>query len=350
VSVTACPRSQESCPPSSGTPVHVPSESAPVRAEGAIVYNKTHKTTQFCNGTQWVAMAGGGGGGGSIASVTEAQRTAMTPTEGTVIYNSDNNRMEWFDGSNWVYASATSIAFVGTQTFNYTGSAQTFTVPAGVTSLAVDMAGAAGGTDVNLAVPGFGARVQSTISVTPGATLNLYVGGKGSLSAGGWNGGGNPGGTSCGGSQYAATGGGGSSDIRVSGTALANRIVVAGGGGGSSHVSHAGGGHAGQTGANGAGWSTGYGGGGASQSSGGTATGYTVGTPGTLGNGGNGGPPSTYYCGGGGGAGYYGGGGGSGGDTTHGAGGGGGGSSYSNAIATFTSGYRSGDGYITLSW
>jgi len=46
---------------------------APPGAEGDITYNTTHKMMQFCNGTQWVAMAGpssdGGGSGGAEACV-----------------------------------------------------------------------------------------------------------------------------------------------------------------------------------------------------------------------------------------------------------------------------------------
>lgn len=36
----------------------------PAGEEGVIVYNITHKTMQFCNGTQWIGMAGGISGGG----------------------------------------------------------------------------------------------------------------------------------------------------------------------------------------------------------------------------------------------------------------------------------------------
>jgi hypothetical protein len=76
----------------------------PVREEGAIVYNDDHNTMQFCNGTQWIAMGGGGGGGGSIASVTSAQRNALTPTAGTIVYNTTSQRIEWYDGTKWTYS------------------------------------------------------------------------------------------------------------------------------------------------------------------------------------------------------------------------------------------------------
>lgn len=107
-------------------------------------------------------------------------------------------------------------------TFDYTGAAQTWTVPSGVTSIQVTLAGAQGDGPYG----GLGGRVQATIDVTPGTTLNIYVGGHGSGSSGGFNGGGggnlnnNPG------------AGGGASDIRIGGTALSDRVLVAGGGGG----------------------------------------------------------------------------------------------------------------------
>ena len=121
-------------------------------------------------------------------------------------------------------------------TFNYTGALQTWTVPACVYSIQVDIRGAKGGgvlgtPFVGSGQGGNGARVQHpSIAVTPGQVLEIRVGGCPTGPAGGWNGGGighaspNP--------QNQSKGGGGASDIRVSPFALNNRIVVAGGGGG----------------------------------------------------------------------------------------------------------------------
>ena len=114
-------------------------------------------------------------------------------------------------------------------TFSFTGAVQTWVVPAGVTSVTVDARGASGLTTI-AGTGGRGGRVQATLAVTPGQTLNLYVGGAGTgCNTGGWNGGGV---TSCvyAGSTYQGAGGG-ATDIRVAGTALANRVLVAGGGG-----------------------------------------------------------------------------------------------------------------------
>ena len=124
--------------------------------------------------------------------------------------------------------------------YGYTGSVQTFVVPAGVTSIAIDAGGAQGGGDATNTTHAAGGRVQGTMTVTPGQTLNIYVGGAGvdgSLStsaaaAGGYNGGGAGGHYNTVPPGYSGGGGGGATDIRIGGTALSNRFLVAGGGGG----------------------------------------------------------------------------------------------------------------------
>ena len=71
---------------------------------------------------------------------------------------------------------------------SYTGSSVNFTVPNGVTSITVDMAGGSGGTSGGQSsTAGLGGRIQGNISVTPGEVLNIYVGGAGgnSTNAGG---------------------------------------------------------------------------------------------------------------------------------------------------------------------
>ncbi len=109
--------------------------------------------------------------------------------------------------------------------FSYTGGAQTWTVPTGVTSVQVTAVGAQGGGSYG----GLGSQVVATIPVTPGQTLGIYVGGQDSSgTTGGYNGGG-AGGYS---GSDVGYGGGGASDVRLGGTTLADRVVVAGGGGG----------------------------------------------------------------------------------------------------------------------
>jgi len=147
-----------------------------------------------------------------------------------------------------------TVATTTTCTFNYTGAPEAWVVPAGVTSGVFDVFGAQGGnlasgTFIQTSLPGgsggMGGRVQATVALTPGTTLNMRVGGKGdngiyapppftgtATAAGGFNGGGTNTGTcaSCGFVLGAA--GGGSSDVRTSADALASRLLVAGGGGG----------------------------------------------------------------------------------------------------------------------
>jgi hypothetical protein len=248
----------------------------------------------------------------------------------------------------------------GTQTFTYTGSQQTFTVPSGVTSLVIDIKGPSGGENAvgstvsqGNHIPGVGGRVQT---VTAGTVIYLYVGGRGSdassssAGAGGWNGGGDGAVRS----QYRGGGGGGASDLRINGTSLSNRMVIAGGGGGAAYnygEGDDGGDGGGLTGANGQSnnnTSNGRGGEGGTQSQGGDGgqygSSYSPGTDGTLGVGGDGGASTS---GGGGGGGYYGGGGGS-------WSGGGGGSSYANSDntsnTTHTQGYNDGNGEIIVTW
>jgi len=256
-------------------------------------------------------------GGNLLGTTTSGADLTVTPTDTTTYY-------------------AQSDVEVFTQTFNYTGAVQTFTVPAGVTQLSVNAYGARGGWG-NYKRPGYGGQVQATMNVTSGQVLNLYVGGQAqgynepnnyNAKLGGWNGGGNAQGHSIG-------GGGGATDIRIGGTALTDRVLVAGGGGGSGgsscsgygHTTGAGGG--GLTGANGGNCNSPgatAGGGGGTQSAGGARTCRYIycGTNGSLGQGGTGGPNDGGHYGGGGGGGYYGGGG-AGSDAD-----GGGGSSYTD--------------------
>ncbi len=235
-------------------------------------------------------------------------------------------------------------------TFNFTGAMQTYTVPSGVTLLALDVVGAQGGNATsNGSQGGRGGRATAALTVTPGQVLNVFVGGKGvdgnsSTSvnkAGGYNGGGT--GRGFGG------GGGGASDIRIGGTALTDRRIVAAGGGGggyncgsSSEHGGAGGGLTGST-----GWECGapspnYAGSGATQTAGGASAAFYGRPAGTFGTGAS--NTSTSYCGGGGG-GWYGGGCGE-------YGGGGGGSSYiagsGLSTAVTTADFRTGDGYIII--
>jgi hypothetical protein len=263
------------------------------------------------------------------------------------------------------------------QTFEYTGKAQSFTVPARVMRVTVTANGASGPTQGGSSCyfnGGNGGVVKATILVTPGETLAIYVGGEGvgdtsncsTAFEGGFNGGGNGGNeTYC----LNGTGGGGASDVRQGGTALRNRVIVAGGGGGggiANSVFFAGNGGAGggKIGAHGTHTDVGgYGGAGGTQHRGGKGgdggmrsnTG-SRGHAGSLGIGGAGGNGQFAGCGGGGGGGYYGGGGGGGADgaSAAGGGGGGGGSSYIEPGVKYVENDRGaaspGNGVVVISW
>ncbi len=255
-------------------------------------------------------------------------------------------------------------------TYNYTGSMQTYTVPPGVYSINISASGAQGAGGAG----GNGGQATGDLNVTPGQILNIFVGGQD-----GYNGGG---------SGYAAVArnGGGASDVRMTGTSLADRIIVGGGGGGGGFTdvgTRAGGtGGGGTIGANyaGGGGGAGYGGagapggisGGAGNSSchsggaggggltsggGGSCNTCYTGTCGQNGSFGQGGNSDTWENGicytsyggtNGGGGGYYGGGGTSVGNC--GGGGGGGGSSWTGTLAnpTFTAGFKTGNGIVII--
>lgn len=226
---------------------------------------------------------------------------------------------------------AAASAQATTLTYLYTGGEQTFTVPAGVTTLHVVAIGGAGGSSAVLG--GAAAQVTGDLAVTPGQVLYIEVGGKGkdgaSGGAGGFNGGaaGGFGGTS------AAGGGGGASDIRtLPGPSLSpdtRQIVAAGGGGGGATGTEGIGGAGGAAESGGESSSDFNGGGGAgTQSIGGSGGSgvMTSGEEGVRGLGGVGGSSCDEGGGGGGGGGglFGGGGGGPGCHSTSGGGGGGG--------------------------
>lgn len=253
-------------------------------------------------------------------------------------------------------------------TFNYTGAAQTWVVPPGVTSVRVDVRGAQGGQGFYGGLGGQGGRVQATIPVTPNETLYILVGGRGHFGDVGYTGGYNGGGLGC--AYGGGAGGGGASDIRRGGSTLTHRVVVAAGGGGGG-IGGAGVGCRGDGGTGGGliGGNGGdggivgtpplprasppycsYAGLGATQVSGGMGGACDVpGANGSLGLGGDAG--SCYNGGGGGGGGFYGGGAGASSVDEYSntcGGGGGGGSSLIPAGGNSTAGFQDGHGLVII--
>jgi hypothetical protein len=262
-----------------------------------------------------------------------------------------------------------------TVTFEFSGAAETWTVPAGVTSATFDLYGAQGGAGgggqfYRPGSGGGGAEATATLSVTPGTTYQINVGGAGgngtairdgAVGAGGFNGGA-PGGSGDSFSGGSGGGGGGASDVRTGNHDLADRLLVASGGGGGGGAGGGGGGGGGYYGGGGGSASANpnSGGGGGTQSSGGLGGISTTGgcgaggngSSGTGGAGGEGNKPNPTSCGG-----SPSGGGGAGGGSTgenggggYGGTGGGGGSSYGPTDVVFQSGVRAGNGLIIITF
>lgn len=321
--------------------------------------------TALNGGSNTYYAGGGGGGGGTTGGAGQhgggnGESNASGLTAGTANTGGGGGSASSMNGLNGA-AGGSGIVIVryilaptppdNVENFFYTGSPETWVVPTGVTSIDARLYGAQGGTTlytVPVADTGAaGGKVETTLAVTPGETLNIYVGEKGKTHGDGqaFNGGGSAGpGTNANGG-----GGGGASDIRQGGTALTDRIAVAGGGGGGGgndsaiNTTGVGGGTTGGTG-NTSAFGSIAGGTGGTPSAGGT--GYASGA---LGVGAD--PEAVIRNGGGGGGGYYGGGSGLTGASGQSGGGGGGGSSYSSGTGTtHTAGNHTGDGLVSLEW
>ena len=134
-----------------------------------------------------------------------------------------------------VHKPHTTVAESDSQTFSYTGSQQTFTVPSGVTTITIKAWGAQGGSggfwsnSNYCGTGGKGGYSTGELSVTPGNTVYIYVGGQGESHSscsermrqsnplgGGWNGGGD--------GDYSYSGGGGGSGY-IGGVSSAETIA-----------------------------------------------------------------------------------------------------------------------------
>jgi hypothetical protein len=240
---------------------------------------------------------------------------------------------------------------IQTVSFSFTGHAEFWTVPAGVTALRVVADGARGGQGGPRGLGGFGAEESATALVRPGDQIDVLVGGTGGqVRTGGFPDGGN-GGHQGGPAGNDGAGGGGASWVARPGFPEWIIVAAGGGGGGGSQAAVGGeggdGGNGGKLGWNGtAGHGTfggiacfripvlstpgGYGGGGNGVGGPGTnGLGCGPGDPAVGGRGGpsHGGTGADAVCcvggGGGGGGGGYGGGGGGGGGAPNSNGGGG---------------------------
>ena len=246
-------------------------------------------------------------------------------------------QLAWFGTAAVCIALAMSLPLSAAATVTATASfttagSYTFTVPAGVTSIAVTAAGAAGGSISGGGTGGRGAGVAATVPVTPGEQLVVGVGGVGGGVIGpgaGGAGGVGGGGSGASGASFEGAGGGGASVVGVASSSPGFGLLVVAAGGGGGGASEAGG-DAGFAGAGGA-----VSGGTGTQTVGGTGGSGTSssGQTGSFGLGAAGG--GGVSAGGGGGGGYFGGGGGGGGAV---GGGGGGGSTFVTTLAANVNG------------
>ena len=179
-----------------------------------------------------VALAGCGSDDGTCSITNNADGTSTitcddgtTVTVGgdddscTIVNNGDGTATITCDDG----TSATVVLVFEPAVFAHTGAVQTFTVPAGATSVEIVALGASGG-NTSTFFGGHGATVTATAAVTGGQVLTIIVGGQPGAQVDGLDG--------CG-----ASGGGGSFVVLGSSTLLAS----AGGGA----IAHEGGGGAG---------------------------------------------------------------------------------------------------------
>lgn len=129
--------------------------------------------------------------------------------------------------------------------FNYTGSEQIWTVPAGASNISITTYGARGSSGTTIyptknsgGQAGLGNRVTGNWNfLNPGDVIYIYVGGEANKDIGGYNGGGNGHSFQWPGIiipplWYYSGGGGGATDIRFPTNAITDRKQVSGGGGG----------------------------------------------------------------------------------------------------------------------
>jgi hypothetical protein len=287
---------------------------------GTLSSSRTSTAQGFAIGASW-----------NVNTSSYDNIVANTSLYEIIVYNSDviNNQRQQIEGYlAWKWGLTSNLlAPPTTQTFNYTGTIQSWIAPGGATSVTVTVNGAAGGGVPTSTLSGGGGRVAGTMAVTPGQTYYIVVGGGGqgaSSSVAGIGGFGGGGAGFYGGGSSAGSGGGGYSGIFTGSTpSQANALVIAGGGGGVGSTNVIPGGGGGGL----FGGTTANSGGGGSQSVGGASSFGTVGS--AL----QGGSANQYGAGGGGG--YWGGGAGL---------GGGGGSGFVGGLSVVTTNSEGGAG------
>jgi hypothetical protein len=164
--------------------------------------------------------SGGGGGGSNYISSSFTNTISKKGSETITLPDGTSSTGNPGNG----YARITRSSDNSVTNFSFTGSPQTFTVPAD-DNYTIEVWGAQGGnaTDGGITEGGRGGYCKGTIFLTAGTVLYVYVGGQN-----GYNGGG----TGGYGDFESGKPGGGATDVRLGGNTLSDRIIVAGGGGG----------------------------------------------------------------------------------------------------------------------
>ncbi len=154
------------------TVIAPPAPPAPVSASPAVICpggSTNISAVSAGNNIKWYTTASGGS---PIGTTTTGGNLLVSPSS-TTIYYAETDALS---------------AAPGSQTFNYTGGMQTFTVPAGVTKLTIETYGAQGGNGSYEG--GYGARMKGDFDVISGQSIKVLVGGQGGSGNNGGGGGG----------------------------------------------------------------------------------------------------------------------------------------------------------------
>lgn len=227
-------------------------------ATGTFTIAKASRTISFANTyyvqdtsttiTRAATPSAGSGDGAITYSINSTTYATINSSSGAVTSKTSDGSATVTatiaEGTNYLSASTSYTLYVFATTHNYTysGSYSSVTLPPGTYQF--QCWGAQGGSNgtnstygITAKAGGKGGYSVGQLTVSQATGIRVYVGGQGSASAGGYNGGGSTTGTS----QHNSSnefgyskmgGGGGATDIRLSDGALLSRMIVAGGGSG----------------------------------------------------------------------------------------------------------------------
>ncbi len=138
--------------------------------------------TNFVVGATTVTVAGGGV---TVTNVVVGSSTSLTASFVLDLAAAAGARtvtVTTAGGTSGAQTFTINLPPPGSATFTFTGGAQTFTVPAGVVSITIEATGAQGGAGVpSRRAAASAAGRSATVSVAPGASLTVRVGGQGRL-------------------------------------------------------------------------------------------------------------------------------------------------------------------------